>query len=259
MYIWNESIASRGPQEIGSCLMHYFKTFVTEKKVVMYSDQCGGQNRNVKMALICDFMTSSEEFKVCEIDHKFLVSGHSYLPCDQDFGVIEKEKKFHKDIFLPEHWTTVIKSARKKNPFLTVEMTSDDFFSTKTLENAITNRKINERKSKVEWLKIQWLRYTSDTNHRFQYKYSNSQDVLFDTVNVARRNVNSHTASLNLLYPNGRPIETKKKKDLIELLPYVPPIHHPFYEALKTSVFAVDELGDEQDMDDAVGNTADEI
>jgi len=25
MYVWNESIASRGPQEIGSCILHYIK------------------------------------------------------------------------------------------------------------------------------------------------------------------------------------------------------------------------------------------
>jgi hypothetical protein len=28
-----------------------------------------------------------------EIHHTFLISGHSYLACDRDFGVIEKEKK----------------------------------------------------------------------------------------------------------------------------------------------------------------------
>lgn len=37
-------------------------------------------------------MTTSPEFKVSKIDHTFLCSGHSYLPCDQDFGLIEKSK-----------------------------------------------------------------------------------------------------------------------------------------------------------------------
>lgn len=70
-----------------------------KKKLIMYSDQCGDQNMNIKMALICDFIATSTEFTENEIDHKFLVSGHSYLPCDQDFGIVEKEKKFHKNIF----------------------------------------------------------------------------------------------------------------------------------------------------------------
>lgn len=42
MYTWNEGIASRGPQEIGSCIMHYVKANVKCKNLIMYSDQCGG-------------------------------------------------------------------------------------------------------------------------------------------------------------------------------------------------------------------------
>lgn len=62
----------------------------------MYSDQCGGQNRNIKMATLCNFIVANDKYSVNEIDHKFLVSGHLYLPCDQDFGLIEKEKKITK-------------------------------------------------------------------------------------------------------------------------------------------------------------------
>jgi len=44
------------------------------------------------------------------------VSGHSYLPCDRDFGVIEKQKKYHPEIYIPNDWITVILKARKKIP-----------------------------------------------------------------------------------------------------------------------------------------------
>lgn len=33
MYIWNESIASQGPE--GSCLMHYCKNYVSDMKLIM--------------------------------------------------------------------------------------------------------------------------------------------------------------------------------------------------------------------------------
>lgn len=100
----------------------------------MYSDQCGGQNRNIKMATLCNYIVASTSFTVDEIDHKFLLSGHSYFPYDQGFGLIEKQKKYYPDIHLPNDWKTVILSARKKNPFKIVNMTSNDLFSTK-LEN----------------------------------------------------------------------------------------------------------------------------
>jgi len=90
MYIWDESIALRGPQEIGSCILNFVKNYVNTEKLLMYNDQCGRQNRNIKMALICNFIVYSGHLYPTQIDHKFLVSGHSYLPCDRDFGVIEK-------------------------------------------------------------------------------------------------------------------------------------------------------------------------
>ena len=65
---------------------------------------------------------------VKNIDHKFLVSGHSYLPCDQDFGLVEKQKKLFPNIFIPEHWNNVILAARKKKPFKIICMNKRDFF-----------------------------------------------------------------------------------------------------------------------------------
>jgi len=128
MDVWDESIASRGPQEIGSCILHYVNNYVTSQKLIMYSDQCGGQNRNIKMAALCNYIVASPSNTVVEIDHKFLVGGHSFLPCDQDFGLVEKQKKFHSEIHLPDDWKSVITSARKRNPFKIVNMTKNDFF-----------------------------------------------------------------------------------------------------------------------------------
>lgn len=91
----------------------------------MYIDQCGGQNRNFKMATLCNYIVTSSSFKV---HSKFLVGGHSYLPCDKDFGLVEKQKKFHSKIHLQDDWKSVITSVRKKNPFKIVNMTINDFF-----------------------------------------------------------------------------------------------------------------------------------
>nr|CAI5835144.1 unnamed protein product [Callosobruchus analis] len=76
-------------------------------------------------------------------------------------------------------------------------------------------------KSKVEWLKIQWLHYQSSDPFCIFYKYSNNDDVPFDTVSIAKRKsvTASATNQLCILYPNGHKIDTKKKKDLLDLTP----------------------------------------
>lgn len=54
MHIWSENIASRGGQEIGSCLIKHFENHLAPntKIVKCYSDSRGGQNRNIKVSLL---------------------------------------------------------------------------------------------------------------------------------------------------------------------------------------------------------------
>lgn len=239
MFVWDESMASRGPQEIGSCLLHFFKHYVNTKRVVMYSDQCGGQNRNIKMSLLCQYVVSSPDFTIEEIDHKFLVSGHSYLPCDQDFGLVEKNKKYYKEIHIPDSWIPVIQTARKKKPFKIIKMTASDFISTQSLEKNITNRKLSVSSSKVEWLKFQWIKFHKTHPFSIYYKYSNNEMVLFNEVNVMKRTSTIITHLDTLEKPT---ISEKKKKDLLELLQFIPPVHHSFYLNLNTSNSQRDEV-----------------
>jgi hypothetical protein len=63
------------------------------------------------MALICNFIVCSDHLSLTQIHHKFLVSGHSFLPCDRDFRVIEKQKKYHPEVYIPNDWITVILKA----------------------------------------------------------------------------------------------------------------------------------------------------
>ena len=38
------------------------------------------------------------------VDHKFLVSDHSFLPNDRDFGSIEMKMKKATYLYIPEHY-----------------------------------------------------------------------------------------------------------------------------------------------------------
>jgi len=47
-YVWDESEAKRGSNEIATCLLKFMKCMVEKgiKEFCFYSDNCGGQNRN---------------------------------------------------------------------------------------------------------------------------------------------------------------------------------------------------------------------
>jgi len=47
----------------------------------------------------------------------FPIVGHSYMPIDRSFAIIEKSKKKEDKITTPEAWTRVVRKARPSQPF----------------------------------------------------------------------------------------------------------------------------------------------
>ena len=90
MFMWHEGVASRGAQEVSSCfkyfVQHHMSTEV--KHLTAWSDFCGAQNRIIKVC--CMWMHLLSVTNLETVNQKFLERGHSYLPCDSDFGDIEK-------------------------------------------------------------------------------------------------------------------------------------------------------------------------
>lgn len=114
-------------------------------------------------------------------------------------------------------------------------MTQEDFFSTVLLEKDITNRKLNGDGEKVDWLKFQWILFTNDKPYHMFYKCSNNEFVTFSCVNLSKR-VMAKPKELQNLHPNGHPIQKEKYNDLIELMQFIPPIHHDFYKNIKQKI-----------------------
>lgn len=125
----------------------------------------------------------SDEFRVEQIDHKFLIPGHTYLPCDQNFGLIEREKKVHKMIYVPACWTKVVKSACKRRPFIVHEMTSGKYFSTSSLLKQITNRKKNLLEEKVSWRKIVNIQANKPNYLTMLYKNEFDENLELSSIN----------------------------------------------------------------------------
>lgn len=111
----------------------------------MYSDSCTGQNRNIKTALSFLKLVQDPQNSLTTIDHKFLVSGHSYLSNDGVFGIIDSASRRHGQIYSPEQWIEIIKTTKHEEPhFVVTEIRNSEFVSTAALEKSITNRKKNK-------------------------------------------------------------------------------------------------------------------
>ena len=91
---------------------------------------------------------------------------------------------------------------------------------------------------RVNWLKMQWLRFDKAHLWEMQYKYSYSEVEPWKMVSFKRgrgRRSELQHAQLTQLYPEPRQITTAKFNDLMQLLCYIPPVYHGFYHSLKVA------------------------
>ena len=140
MYVWDETTASRCAQEVASYILAHMQDITTQKHVIAYSDACSGQNRNIKVALTWMKIAQSSNNNIQTVDHKLLVSGHSFLPNDRDFGLIEMKIKKENYLHNPEHYYELIEKCKRRNTFSIKRMLQPDFISTQSLKESITKR-----------------------------------------------------------------------------------------------------------------------
>lgn len=182
-YVWNQTEGKRGSQEISACLLKHLKTLPSSvRHVVIYSDTCTGQNRNIKVALSLLKLVAQHP-TIDRIEQKFLVSGHSFLPNDSDFGSVELAAK-KKIIFVPEDWYKIMKECRRNKSFSVVHMKRDEFLSTVPLEQGVVKRKTDTNGRNINWLHIQRLMYKK--SHPFSIFFSETSNpaIAYDELNM---------------------------------------------------------------------------
>lgn len=224
MYVWPESTASRGSEEIASCLFrHFYETIPDETESnILHSDSCPGQNKNIIMSMMLKyFLHLWPHNSLKHIEQRFFVIGHSYNSCDRCFALIEKQKRLTEEIFVPIHWINLIGRAKKNDPkFVVNEMQMENFLSWKNLKSLIINRKKSTESHQISWLNFQTIIY--DRNDLFNLKFKEYDSGISPIMNISLKNryVHSIEKKLSVIYPNGRKITEKKFNDLKELMQY---------------------------------------
>ena len=249
MYMWNETIAGRGADEVCSCLKQHLKTLSPRtKKLTLFSDSCFGQNKNFQM--VC-FWNQQVLERFEQIDHKFLVRGHTYLPNDRDFAHIEKRKSSAR-VYVPGDWEAVVRTACSVVPFDVNPMEACKFLDFSELSQQYTHRKKDTAKKPVLISKALWMNFGQGEDlggevkkhpNEVWLRYSYDHDEPWSKGNLLKgrkRLPPSQVLFLPEKYPNGHPVKSKKLDDLQRMIPFLPAEHTPYYQNLLVSVRTTD-------------------
>lgn len=196
-FIWSEVIAGRGAQEVGSCLKKFIDLHLKKdtKELVLWSDSCGGQNRNIKLVLLLKKILHDHP-TLLKIELKYLESGHSFLINDTDFGLIERALKQQVRIYTLNDFHSIIEGCKTRNKFVVQQMKCDDFFSIEDIAKKIINRKLSVDNEKVNWLKAKVIRFIKEKPFSIFFKYTHTEGNDFQEVDISKTTKGRKSISL---------------------------------------------------------------
>lgn len=234
IYLYHEGQAHKGPDEVCTFILKYIQEYVgtSIKKLMLFCDNCGGQNKNHCFVRLNMALVDSGRFQ--EIDHMYPMRGHSFLPCDRAFGVLKRSLRRCERLYTPRQLVELIVQSSTVPDFFTVHMvTSEDILNfkqwwtryyKKTALSLETKDKRVPRSQKVD--------FTISKFHHFNFiKVDGNVPV------KCREFINGLTKHTFLLKINNRgvvplpdqhvymdkiPIKTKKMADLKKCVEYVP-------------------------------------
>jgi len=253
-YMWHEGTAGRGSSDIASCMLKFLEDQPeTTKKVVLFSDTCGGQNRN-KFFCTMVLYALHNSANITQVDHLYMESGHSQMECDSVHACIEREIR-KQNINAPMDYYAAVEHARKP-PYNVLRMDTDDFkdFSGLT-KQLIRNRTKDDKKATVHWLNIKHFRYLKGESGKIFFKYdTDTNNTTFRTLNITQgrgRRTTAIPVSLPPLYTGPVKISVAKYRDLIDLCEskIIHRDYHSFYRSLCCDTDVPDCLP-ETDVDD---------
>ena len=115
-----------------------------------------------------------------------------------------------------------------------IEMETPDFKDYSFLFKSVnTNRKITASGENVNWRQINWLRYKKSKPYVLFYKNELNEDQFYE-INLLKRGKHNPKLEPPQCYSGPQPISEEKKKDIMDLLPYISPVYKQFYMNKKT-------------------------
>ncbi|KAK7091324.1 hypothetical protein V1264_009019 [Littorina saxatilis] len=258
-FVWDETHGHKGSCEIATCLLRHLKALPQVKHAVLYSDTCSGQNRN-KFVSVGLLYAAQHLPNLQIIDQKFVESGHTHMECDSMHSTIESAKRNCK-VQIPDQWKTVMECARPKQAYVVEELEFSDVLDFKAVATScLCNSKTDGEGSRINWMKIKWLRYLKGEEDTIYFKYRMSDP--FRQLKIrhgsSRRGRGPVTVTtigeIPHRYTERIPLSAVKKADLLDLcrLNIIQEKHHHLYRSLPCDSHARDRLPEpdiNEDMD----------
>lgn len=223
-FLYHEGTACKGPNEVSSFFLSYIEDSLKNiDHLHIFSDGCGGQNKNHTLIRVLSALVTLDKFK--SINHYFPVRGHSFLPCDRDFSVLKRKIRKTDRIYTLKEYAELMLHSSKKNDFLVVMPESCEVvdyknwwpnYYKKNMVSEETSGRHVPRDQKCLFKISKFLQFTHSGTAKNKVQARTFIDGLtVQTFSLKNSNKNELVLPEALAYPDGCvPINKKKLKTL---------------------------------------------
>lgn len=165
MFMWPETQDKRGANEVVSCLSKYIieKIDSSVETHYIFSDGAAGQNKN--HCMVAFFSTLIKMGRFMMIVHHFPIRGHSFLPCDRHFGLIERMKRKKEEV---QHYTEWVEMVRAK--FDIISMTGQDMLDFQRHFQRYFKKTVTKKRIKFKISENKVFTYAPAMKMRFKFR-----------------------------------------------------------------------------------------
>lgn len=261
IYLYHEGVAKKGPNEVCSFIQDFLDSVPLQyTELHVYSDNCGGQNKNHALVRFLMFLTESKRFQ--KVEQFFPIRGHSFLPCDRDFSIIKREIKKHDRFYSIHEITQFIIKSSKSHKFIVKEVCTDEILDfkkwwpmlyKKNCTSEETRKKTVPKDQKKKFMISSMMHMTYDSNTPgFVVARDLIDGMVTNTFELKQKTQPRNLCRpTNKAYPLGKvAIKKNKVEDIKKLLPYIPEEYKDFYQEIMNWPTTCNEHDDKDIEDD---------
>lgn len=233
-YFWDESIAGRGADEIASCLLKHFQLHnISGSTLIAISDNCTGQNKNWTIVAAWLRLLAKGTFK--KIVHIFPQVGHTMLPSDRDFGIVETYVRRHcQFVYSPSEWKNILETCQKKKPFIVHAMTREDFVKVSQMRDAFCQKSGSHGFGIRNAVRLKFSSEDPSVMLASECYNGDLQPISLRKKGRPSNFLGSFRGPLSTKYDGPRPIEASKLADVMSCMRWIPEVHHEYYKTLNS-------------------------
>lgn len=234
-YLWNESEGGLTSNEFTSIIVHFLEGHINAHllpedqkniNIILWSDGCGYQNRNVTLS---NGLFNLAIDKSVTIIQKYLQKGHIQMEVDSVHSVIERQIR-NKKINIPADYVYICKNACKKEPYK-VEYLTHNFFRKFDNLNYFKSIRPGKLSGTPVVNDIKALKYTSIGVSFILNHLDEPWQLLLVRINLDKIKPIS-VGTLPQLHKNRLKIKAEKYRHLQQLKLSMEADYHNFYDNL---------------------------